>query len=422
MRKIKKLIAVFLSLALIASAATGCSNDSAESEDFASIVTDISEISIPAGTKIIGFGEATHGNKELQELKKDVFKSIMESYSTKTFILEGDFGGCERVNEYIHGGNGTAEAAAAEIGFAIYRTAEMADLIEWMKNYNQTVSESDMISFYGCDMQRVDNNKELLLDYLAKTSRDLYNEYSGVFSDVTDDTIYNISSSVYKDIESKMDKLTDEMEKHKEEMIDASSLSEFKKACKEINIITQMCQLQSASNLSYSKIRDKFMAENVEWILDYEDENGRGSVFLSGHNGHIEKCSANSAGYTSLGNHLKDKYGSAYFAIGTDILNSTFSCYSNFKDERIEFTVTNKNPLTSKMQYVEQNTVYLDVKAAENSDLNNIITGKVKMLNVGDSFESFQQYFSMFYTISMTPNESYDGIILIKDASPSKIK
>ena len=50
------------------------------------------------------------------------------------------------------------------------------------------------------------------------------------------------------------------------------------------------------------------------------------------------------------------------------------------------------------------------------------LKNKVKMLNVGDSFESFQQYFSMFYTISMTPNESYDGIILIKDASQSKIK
>lgn len=35
----------------------------------------------------------------------------------RAFALEGDYGGCEQVNRYIHGGEGTAQEAAAAIGF-----------------------------------------------------------------------------------------------------------------------------------------------------------------------------------------------------------------------------------------------------------------------------------------------------------------
>ena len=52
--------------------------------------------------------------------------------------LEGDYGGCEQVNRYIHGGEGTAQEAAAAIGFSIYRTEEMAELISYMRQYNES--------------------------------------------------------------------------------------------------------------------------------------------------------------------------------------------------------------------------------------------------------------------------------------------
>ena len=59
---------------------------------------------------------------------------MVEKYGVRAFALEGDFGSCEAVNRYIHGADGSADEAAASIGFTIYRTREMADLIEWMRN------------------------------------------------------------------------------------------------------------------------------------------------------------------------------------------------------------------------------------------------------------------------------------------------
>ena len=86
--------------------------------------------------KDCGIGEATHGNKEFQQLKLDVFKIMVEDYGVRAFALEGDYGGCEAVNHYIHGDDGTVKDAVSAIGFAIYRTQEMENLISWMWEYN----------------------------------------------------------------------------------------------------------------------------------------------------------------------------------------------------------------------------------------------------------------------------------------------
>ena len=76
-----------------------------DTEEFAKCAGDISYITIPDSVRIIGLGEATHGNVEFQQLKLDVFKLMVEKYSVRAFALEGDYGGCEAVNRYIHGGS-----------------------------------------------------------------------------------------------------------------------------------------------------------------------------------------------------------------------------------------------------------------------------------------------------------------------------
>ena len=73
----------------------------------------------------MALGEASHGNVEFQQLKLSLFQNLVENAGIRAFALEGDYGGCEYVNRYIHGGEGTAEQAAAAIGFAIYRTDEI---------------------------------------------------------------------------------------------------------------------------------------------------------------------------------------------------------------------------------------------------------------------------------------------------------
>ena len=136
----------------------------ADTAEFAKYARSVSEISIPAQARVVALGEATHGNAEFQQLKLDVFKVMVEKYGVRAFALEGDFGGCEAVNRYIHGGDGTAQEAAAAIGFPIYRTEQMEQLIAWMHDYNETVEDGQDLRFYGFDMQLVEKNYNYLIE------------------------------------------------------------------------------------------------------------------------------------------------------------------------------------------------------------------------------------------------------------------
>ena len=63
-------------------------------EEFLKVAEEIDDIAIPENVKIFALGEATHGNKEFQELKLDLFRKMVEEYNCKAFALEADYGGC----------------------------------------------------------------------------------------------------------------------------------------------------------------------------------------------------------------------------------------------------------------------------------------------------------------------------------------
>src|SRR5690625_5478776 len=105
---------------------------------------------------------------------------------------------------------------------------------------------------------------------------------------------------------------------------------------------------------SYARIRDKYLAENLEWIVEFEAARGHDKVFVSAHNGHIEKTSA-AFGYESMGDYIDDKFGDRYFAIGTDFINNTFQAFNSGAEERKNYTVKNRNKLVSAFKKVDPN-------------------------------------------------------------------
>ena len=108
-------------------------------EDAEQYISTVDQIDIPDQVKIVGLGEATHGNIEFQELKKDVFAGLVKNENFRVFVLEGDFGAGQRINQFILNGNDTAEEAVNALDYGIYKTEQMMELVQWMHDYNATV-------------------------------------------------------------------------------------------------------------------------------------------------------------------------------------------------------------------------------------------------------------------------------------------
>ena len=56
---------------------------SADREAFKKYAKAVADLSVPEETKIVALGEATHGNREFQALKLEVFQVLVERYGVR---------------------------------------------------------------------------------------------------------------------------------------------------------------------------------------------------------------------------------------------------------------------------------------------------------------------------------------------------
>lgn len=108
----------------------------------------VEELTVPSQSKVVALGEATHGNREFQELKLEVLQNLVRNNGCRALAMELDFGEALAVDAYIQGGAGEAHALAASLSYPIYHTQQIAELIDWMRGYNQTVPEEERLHFY----------------------------------------------------------------------------------------------------------------------------------------------------------------------------------------------------------------------------------------------------------------------------------
>lgn len=244
----------------------------ADTEEFAKYAASVSELTVPDEVQIVALGEATHGNKEFQQLRLDVLQVLVEKYGVRAFALEGDFGGCEAINRYIHGEGGTAAEALSATGFAIYRTEEMENLVEWMRNYNASATQGDDLRFYGFDMEQRAYTYRYLLEALQKANIDTADF----------EKMWNSEANTYADgytVEQRTEIITAVKEQLPPDDVQAIHFAD---------ILLQNIELGKYIDDSgeLNAQRDRMMAENTLWILQQEQARGNSRILISGHNNH----------------------------------------------------------------------------------------------------------------------------------------
>ncbi len=392
---------------------TGKSANTTEFRKYAGQVTDIT---IPDETRVIALGEATHGNAEFQQLKLDVFQVMVEKYGVRAFALEADYGCCETANRYIHGGEGTAEQAAAALGFQIYKTHEMALLLNWMREYNDKAATGEDLCFYGFDMQRNEANYEYFIEVAGALGEDtkglekLWNN-GCLNSEYTDEQ----RAEIIKEVKAKL------LEKEGTKAIQAVHFAD---------ILLQNIELGKAmqNGLAGMALRDKLMAENTMWILEQEEARGNRRIFISGHNGHVDQFRSYDNENKYMGHILADTIGEdAYFVIGTDFYKTTNSMPKG-SGERTKFTVYSHDPLAKAAKECGYDICWLDFsKIPEESTLKPEVTGYCYMGNLGENQMNLlnriiMRAFPYTYRIWGSPASMYDGMIFVTEAHPIQFR
>lgn len=406
-------VAIVIGLGVLTGYGRKCSVDANE---FAVYAQKVENIVLAEDVRIVALGEATHGNKEFQELKLDVFKHLVETTSVRAFALEGDFGGCALANQYILYNEGTAEEAVKNLGFEIYRTDQMLELVQWMHDYNLTASEEDKVRFYGFDMQRDMFSRELIKKFYEEAESEKSEKFATGLDELYGEKERDYEKSDVQEIENLLNEIISDLEAGADNYKEKSEEA-YAYALRGAKCMLQNLELQDAGN-QYSEIRDKNMAENVKWILDREEKLYGKKLMISGHNGHVAKV-VNST-YTNMGSYLSEEMGSEYFVIGTDFYNTI--CSMPTSDARANYEFCSDNPFAEAVGTLEDHICYLDFnKASESINLSESIQKAIPTGSLGESYSPIMKVLKSTYQIHIAPVKLYDGMILVYEASPIEV-
>jgi len=348
---------------------------SAKIEDVANYAKTVEEISIRDGVEVIAIGEASHGNKEFQELKLEVLKQMVEKKGARSFALEVDFGDGIIVNDYIHGGQGTAKEAMEALSFSIYQTEEVLEMIEWMRSYNDSAKEEDQLSFYGFDMQVPDNSIELISNFCKENNIDA-------------------AKDIEADIETIYVNLTDKETELK-------NVKNYDLIVKAADCILQEKEYYTHQGMEMMNVRDKYMATNVEWILNYEKSLGNDVIVIGGHNGHVQK---QGTFYKSMGNTLEEDLGDKYFVISTDYYHTTCNINVLGPDTtRANHKFVSADPLAKQAKYF-YGSYYLNFdEVDEGSETYSYISNIMRMGSLGEGYSLTMSLVPSSTRVQMVP-------------------
>lgn len=379
----------------------------ADTEEFAKYAASVSELTVPDEAQIVALGEATHGNKEFQQLRLDVLQALVEKYGVRAFALEGDFGGCEAINRYIHGEGGTAAEALSATGFAIYRTEEMENLVEWMRDYNASAAQGDDLRFYGFDMQRRAYSYHYLLEALQKANIDTA-DFEKLWSSEADDYVDGYTAEQRTQIITAV--------KNQLSLEDAQAIHFA-------DILLQNIELGKYidDSAELNAQRDRMMAENTLWILQQEQARGNSRILISGHNNHIMQCE--NAGTPVLGSLLAENLGDGYFAIGTDFYKSVCNLPKPYTGKRITHTFYSYDPLAKASKKCGFDVSFLDFsKVSEDSALMEYLANNISMGSVGEYYSVLMNFVPRSYRVQRIPQDAYDAMIFVTDTAPIEIE
>jgi len=272
-----------------------------------------------ANVRIVGYGEDTHGTAEFTELAQELMLYLSRKHAYNLFIIETGFGEGRYLNDYIHGKRKDLKNILNEHNSTWrYRTEEFYALMQRLRTYNENTSNK--IYLYGCEMQYVIYDVRRIRDYLQQVGSqytiDGFEKH--IWQELTESekTDYYIS---YK-------KLKSYLNENREAFIAKTSQHDFDLAYHHVEVLGQFISAIE-QNVEQRKhdLRDLYMAENIQWILNFHGENTK-ALFWA-HNAHVGDWVDNGI-VDVAGHHLKKVYGDSYFPMATDFGTGNFLAFS----------------------------------------------------------------------------------------------
>ncbi len=379
------------------------------------VAQSFSKLQIPKDVRVVGIGEATHGNREFQLAKRDVLEKVVNEGNGRCICFEMATGDAIRLNDAVHDAGSDLVEAIGKQSYPLYDTPEMVQLLAWMRDYNQTVPYEESLMFYGVDIQ----GAQTAVSYL----QELCDRDDSFFTNEEKEKLLSIKAETKDDYRGErefFEKLSERLDLEKE--LKAKQLSIVAK-CVVLSIDAPDYDKDPAAN---SRNRDVQMAQLLMDYSEIEKERGFSQVVITAHNGHVMKGGSSvlpSKDSETMGDNINALFDGSYFCIGTGFYEGYVNIHTagtyDENYERADHFYRTDDPFAYQAKFFENGTYCLDFSRVtdENSDIYKKLHSYVFSGLIGEGYSPANDLGNS-HRISMIPTKRFDAEIYYYEVTP----
>ena len=371
--------------------------------------------------RVIALGEATHGQHEVFEIKRQLTMHLIRTQGIRLVAYEASASKMLNANEYVSGKSDDRKKAIAGFGMLIWQIEENRALLDDLREWNRQASVEDQVRLIGIDAQDSEAAMSRLIQLIGEVE----------FETVS--RIKELAPRAQKSIAERMagnrqgwGAISREIEDlrtilQKQIPADSANANEY-----ELRVEEFLCSLTMFSSRGG---RDKAMAELLLKQLDQAGAEVRCVVWA--HNGHIQLSPLRYLGSTdlSMGGHLEKRLGDRYYALGVAFGEGEFQANAPSPDgswgfRRYRLSAAPEGSLEWRLGKVGGERYLLDLRSApQASNVQQWLRSAHGQrwfggYSVPDDWDSFTRDASKL--MPTTPREDFDGLLYVAKTRSAK--
>lgn len=320
-----------------------------EPSDYDSLIELVGE------ARIVLLGEASHGTHEFYRERARVTKRLITEQGFTAVAIEGDWPDAYRVNRYVRGRDGDADAEEALRGFRrfptwMWRNAEVLDFVGWLRAHNERRGAGVReVGFFGLDLYSLGTSMEAVISYLderdpsaaarARRRYECLQPYSGASEPYGEAVLLGVSESCRSHV---LEELVDLRRRGADlmRMDGRAAEDEYFFAERNAELVADAEEyyrtILSGPAASWN-IRDRHMADTLDHLVAHLDRHDEGArVVVWEHNSHIgdaRSTEMSQRGELNLGQLMRERHPRDVVSVGFTTHTGTVTAASSWGGE-----------------------------------------------------------------------------------------
>jgi erythromycin esterase-like protein len=283
--------------------------------------------------QLVLIGEASHGTHDFYRERALITRRLIEEKGFSAIAIEGDWPNAYRVHRFVRG-TGSDDNARDALGDFIrfpswmWRNLDVLAFVDWLRAFNSRRPQNQHIGFYGLDLYSLRASIRAVLQYLdkvdpeaAQRARHRYSCFDH-FGEDTQAYGYAATFGLSEGCENEVVSQLVELRRRAADLatrdgrVEPDDFISAEQNARLVQNAERYYRAMFSGRAESWNVRDRHMAETLEWIVHSKPES---KIVVWAHNSHLGDARSTQMaehGEVNLGQLARERFGADVFLLG----------------------------------------------------------------------------------------------------------